>query len=67
MAPMRSRQGEKAAARLSGEDRGAIEEFLAYIEERVKDAEPICAKLVRMARLALRERQALQDPDRVLH
>lgn len=64
---MRARQGEKAAAGLSGEDRGAIEEFLVYIEDRVKDVEPVCAKLVRMARLALRDPNALQDPRRVLH
>ncbi len=54
---------EKPAAGLSGADRGAIEEFLVYIEDRVKDVEPVCAKLVRMARLALQgPRRRSQDP-----
>ena len=67
MAGMQSRQGEKPNAGLSGADRGAIEEFLIYIEEWVKDVEPVCAKLVHMARLALKDPDALQDPDRFLH
>lgn len=52
---------------LSGKDRGAIEEFLVYIEDRVEGVEPVCAELVRMARLVLAETDTLQGPERVLH
>ena len=65
---MRTQRAEpKAAAGLSGKERGAIDEFLAYIEFRVKDVEPACAKLVRMARLALSDRRPVQNPDEALH
>lgn len=66
MAPMRTLQGRDGPAPgLSAKDRGAIEQFLVYIEERVKDVEPVCAELVRMARLALAE--PMQEPGPVLH
>jgi hypothetical protein len=65
---MRERQGQNdRATGLSGKERGAIEEFLVYIEERVRDIEPVCAELVRMARLALAEPDSLQDLGKVLH
>lgn len=65
---MRERQVQKGRATgLSGKDRGAIEEFLVYIEDRVKDVEPVCAKLVRMARLSLSEPASPESPQRFLH
>ena len=68
MASMRTRQGQnQPATDLTGKERGAIEESLVDIEDRVRDTEPVCAVLVRMARLALTEPNALQDPDRVLY
>ena len=51
---MRDRTRDGAAPlRLSGRERGAIAEFLAYFEERVRGVEPACADLLHMARLAL--------------
>jgi hypothetical protein len=65
---MRIRRSEPGPATpLSIKERGAIEEFLVYIEDRVKEAEPVCAKLVRLARLALADPDKAQDPGRALH
>ena len=65
---MRARQGQnETTTALSGKDRGAIEEFLAFIEDRLKDAEPVCAELVRMARLSLADPHTSQEPGQLLH
>ena len=64
---MRERQGQKISDKgLSGRERGAIQEFLAYIEDRVKGSEPVCANLVRKARLALTASPAAEG-DATLH
>ena len=68
MASMRTRRAEKKpAAGLSGKERGALDEFLAYVEFRVKDVEPGCARLVREARLALAGPNATEIRDGMLH
>ncbi len=68
MASTRTRQGEKrTVSGLSAKERGAIDEFLAYIEFRVKDVEPACARLVREARLALADPVAAAGGDERLH
>lgn len=68
MASRRTRSAEKTStAGLSGKERGAIDEFLAYIEFRLRDAEPASARLVRLARLALVDPDKVQDLGGALH
>lgn len=65
---MRARQARTdTTTPLSGKDREAIREFLFYIEERVRDVEPVCASLVKLARNVLSEPLPPEGCRRSLH
>lgn len=52
---------------LSFAERKSLQEFLAYIELRVRPVEPFCAYLIRMAEIALDETQASMDGSQTIN
>ena len=53
--------GLTATQPLSVSERKTLQEFLQYIEHRVRSDEPFCAYLIRMAHIALDPMAPLED------